>query len=63
MIDEVLMETVIDGKRIIKTEDNIKIIPCEAPRGAIFRDRAEIYVFPHPVSVEERNKVYGIITK
>lgn len=53
------MAIVIDGKKVMKTKGNIKIVPSEAP---VFRDEKEIYVFPHSVSRKKRNEVYRIMT-
>jgi hypothetical protein len=53
------MAIVIDGKKVMKTKGNIKIIPSEAP---VFRDKKEIYVFPHSVSRKKRNEVFRIMT-
>lgn len=57
-----MKQKIVDGKKIIKTEGNIKIVPLEAPKDSIFRDEKEIYVFPHKVNTEERDRVFRIMT-
>jgi len=57
------IETVVDGKIVRMTPDNIMIIPNEAPTGPIFKDKEINYVFPSPVSIEKVREVYEILTR
>jgi hypothetical protein len=57
-----MKQKIVDGKKVIKTSDNIKIVPLKEPKDSLFRDEKEIYVFPHAVSIEERNRVFIIMT-